>query len=275
MNKIDLQKTWENYQENKDELSKHKLIEHYYELVEKIAKNVNKKMNNKVSKEELSSHGVSGLYRAIEKFDKDRKTKFETYAHRRIHGSMIDGLRSEDWIPRSVRVRKDKLENVIHNLETKIQHKASCSEILQEAGITETEYHKNYNKFNPRALSSIDNYTEDYQENSENNLDFNKYLESKKTSAPDSKLIRKEFLSKLLGKDFSSLERKIIYYYYYEKLTMREISIRVEMSESRISQIHQDILKRLKIKIELNPKYFEKDIISIISKCNHKDSFLK
>ena len=93
-------------------------------------------------------------------------------------------------------------------------------------------------------------------------------LTDKKSTSPDSKLLRKEFLNKLISKNFSRLEQKIIYYYYYENLTMGEIGEKVGTSESRISQIHMDILIRLKDKIERNPIFFGKDIKKHIIKCN-------
>ena len=97
-------------------------------------------------------------------------------------------------------------------------------------------------------------------------------LVDKKSTTPVSKLIRKEFISKLISKNFSPLEQKIIYYYYYENLTMGEIGRKINTSESRISQIHMDIIKRLKNKIERNPEFFSDNIEGMIRNCNDNDS---
>ena len=93
--------------------------EHYYIYVRKIATNLSKKYNNKVSSEELASYGLTGLYRAIDYYDETRNVKFETYAYSRIRGSMIDGIRSDDWVPRSVRLRQDVIERARFKKEIK------------------------------------------------------------------------------------------------------------------------------------------------------------
>ena len=109
-NTINIDDIWKKYKSGKYPKLKNDIIEYYYDLVDRIAKKVAAKMNYRVSAEELGSHGVDGLYRAIEAYDLSRGIKFETYAYARIHGSMIDGLRTDDWVPRSVRIRHNILE---------------------------------------------------------------------------------------------------------------------------------------------------------------------
>jgi len=251
MTKTELNSLWKTFKKTNKQEKRNRLIEHYYSLVEKIARTVSKKINYKVSSEELTSHGVDGLFKAIEKFDLNRDIKFETYAYSRIKGSMIDGLRSNDWVPRSVRIRQSKIEEAISELEVETGEKADILSAVNKIGIEATEYIKNTKKFKASMCSSLDTSScldEDTKK------DFNKYLESN-VSSPDIKIIRREFLSKFLSKGLRPFERKIIYLYYYEKLTMREISIRLKTTESHISQMHKAILKKIKNRIARDKHY--------------------
>jgi len=262
MTKTELNSLWKTFKKTNKQEKRNKLIEYYYSLVKKIARTVSKKINYKVSSDELASHGVDGLFKAIEKFDLNRNIKFETYAYSRIKGSMIDGLRSNDWVPRSVRIRQSKIEKAIVSIETETGEKAKILSAVEKLGINTSEYIKNPKKFKASICSSIDTST---CLGDEENVkkDFNKYLESNVLS-PDIKIIRREFLSKFLGKGLRADERMIVYLYYYEKLTMREISLRLRTTESHISQRHKAILKKIKNKISKNQQYLKefKEIFS-------------
>ncbi len=270
---------WIKYQKEKNSSKKHKLenklVEIYYPLVNKIAYKIAVRIGWKLSPDELSSLGVDGLYIAIRKFDLNNGASFPTYSSRRIGGSMLDGIRKYDPIPRSVRINHNKIEKMRVLLESEQGRKVSDDEILEKLGIDNSEYNKNRKKFHPVTFTSIEgsdiagsNIQEDYRQDSNSNLIDNR------TTSPDSKVVRREFFNKLVGKNFTKIEQKIIYYYYYQNLTMDKISERLKLSESRISQIHKDILPRLQSKIKRNPKYFGEDICRIIESCNDKDSFM-
>jgi len=268
MNDIQLKKEWESFSEKPNEKSKNKLVEHYRILVEKIAASLAKKMNNKVSQEELASHGLDGLYNAIDNFDLKRKNKFETYACLRIRGSMIDGLRTEDWVPRSVRIRHNNLEKARSQLEMKKSEHISESEILKEAGIDEAEYHRNVKKFVPTAIASIDNYVAKSDGDFDDAIkDCNKYLQDNCETSPDATIEKQELIKKLLNNNFTKSEKQIVYYYYFKNMTMKEISKITLMSESRISQIHQKVLKRLKKQIQENVGDFEEVLPGVSKMC--------
>jgi len=267
----DLSQTWNIYLRDRDDNSKRKLVEHYFGFVNSIASRLSVKLNNHVSPPELASHGVDGLYKAIERFDITRGNKFETYAYIRIKGAMFDGLRKEDWVPRSVRVRQSNIEKERYKLENISGKKTSELEALKNLDINETDYNKNVGKFKAKSISSIESCSNPDIDNSDNKKDFNMYLEAHNCSSPDGKVLRKEFLNKLIGKKFTKLEKKIVYYYYYRNLTMKEISQELEISESRISQIHHNVLKRLKTRIKVNPSYFSDEILGIIKNCNSND----
>jgi RNA polymerase sigma factor for flagellar operon FliA len=269
MTKEELSEAWERFYRDRDAESKRKLAEHYYNFVVIIARKMAKKLNYKVEADELASHGVSGLYKAIDSFEQDRKIKFETYAYNRIRGSMLDGIRSEDWIPRGVRIRASKLDDLRCKLEGKKGDRVTENDVINASDYGQ-DMLTTVKKFKPVAISSIDAFAEaNFDETHE---DHNPCLISKNVSSPDAKILRKEFFSKLLGKSFTPLERKVIYLYYYEELTMGEISSRLNISESRISQVHQEALERMRTKISINPHYFEEEVVDELKGCNDSGS---
>lgn len=272
MDNNQLRRTWKSFLVKRGKRSRQKLIEHYFEYVQKISTNLSKKFNYKMSAEELASYGLVGLYRAIDHYDNKRKVKFETYSYSRIKGAMIDGVRTEDWVPRSVRIRQTIIERAQEKKQCVQGYKISETNVLKDVGISESDFHKKHNKYKASSVVSLEHTVFPDTNDDENKKDFNKYLVADNEDRPYGGLIRKEFLSKLMGKNFSAIERKVIYHHYYEGLTMKEIAHKFDISESRMSQIHRTILKRLKSQITKNPKYFSEDILSIISECNGKES---
>jgi RNA polymerase sigma factor FliA len=262
---------WDVYLKERDDKSKNKLVEYYFTFVNKIATTLSRKLNGHVSQPELASHGVAGLYKAIENFDVTMGNKFETYAYIRIKGAMLDGLRKEDWVPRSVRIRETTIQKEQDKLQNASSEKITKSDALKNLGIDEQDYNSHPEKFRARSIFSIESCSNPNIDDNDNKKDFNEYLESHKDASPDSKMVRMEFLNKLIGRRFTKLEKNIVYLYYYEKLTMKEIAKQLKISESRISQIHQSVLKRLKTRIEVNPNYFSDNILDIIEKCKNSN----
>lgn len=257
---------------NKKKKIEKQLVEIYYPLVRKIAYGLAKRINWKLTPDELSSFGVDGLYISINRFDIKREFKFETYASIRIRGSMLDGIRKEDIIPRSARINHKNIERTRDFLESEKCRKIFDYEVLKKLNIKDEEYNKNNKYFNPVSFHSIEgsnichsDIQEDYKQ------DSNSCLKDNKVSSSDSIIIRKEFFNKLVGKGFSKMEQRILYYYYYKNITMENIAEILGMSESRISQIHKELLPRLQDKILRNPKYFGEDIQKIIQNCNNRD----
>ncbi|MHA1469083.1 MAG: sigma-70 family RNA polymerase sigma factor [Candidatus Asgardarchaeia archaeon] len=267
---------WIRFKKEKNEKKKgnlkNELIEIYYPLVQKISYKFAKNLRWKVLPEELTSLGIDGLYSAIDRFCLDAGVDFPTYANRRIGGSMIDGIRKEDIIPRSVRINNNLLEKMKSEMENTKGGKVTDYEVVEKLGINQTEYLKNIKKYKPISFISLEGSDICGKEKQENfKQDSLGDIEDKKTKTPDSTLLRKEFLNKLMSKSFTRMEQKIIYYYYYENLTMEDIARKLNMSESRISQLHTAILPRLRDKIERNPVFFGKDISGYIERCNNND----
>lgn len=242
---LEIDAAWERFLEEQNEKDRNILIAHYFPYVQNISKKLSKKMKGKVQAEDLASHGVDGLIKALENFDVNREAKFETYAYTRIRGAMLDGLRTEDWVPRSVRQRQDRIEGARNRLKDTLGREASDEEVLDELGISGLDYFRNPNKFKASSTSSIDSCVNSDIEGDYNKLDFNKNLVANNDN-PDNKMVRNEFFHKIAEKNLDSIEKKIIIYYYYKGLTIKQISIKINISESRISQIHQKALKKLK-----------------------------
>jgi RNA polymerase sigma factor for flagellar operon FliA len=256
------------YKKEKDEKTKqelrNKIIELYLPLVEKIAYKLSEKIKWRILPDELTSFGIDGLIIAIEKFELNKGVNFATYSSIRIRGSMLDNIRKQDIIPRSVRINYNKFEEIKNKLESKKGKKVSDKEIIKDMKIKEKDYLKNIHKFHPVAFSSIEISNINNFNNDEFKQDCNINLIDKKTVSPEDNLIRKEFLNKLISKNFTKLEQNVIFLYYYQNLTMKQISKNLCISESRVSQIHKMVLPRLKDKIKRNPNYFKKDIYKFI-----------
>jgi len=245
-NSPEVDAAWKRFLTKQTQEDRNILIKHYFQYVENISIKLSRKMKGKVRAEELASHGVDGLIKALENFDENREAKFETYAYARIRGAMLDGLRTEDWVPRSVRQRQDKIAGARNRLKDTLGRFPSEEEVLEELGISSVDYFRNPGKFKASSTSSIDSCKSDNMDGDYNRLDFNKNLVSK-VEDPDNHMARNEFFQKLAQGNLDSIEKKIIMYYYYKNLTIKQISGKINISESRISQIHQKSLSKLKL----------------------------
>ena len=261
--------TWADYITTKDANLQNKLAEYYFPFVQKIAVKSAEKMNWVVQPDELASLGVDGLYNAIAAYDPSRGVRFESFASSRIKYSMIDGLRREDAVPRSVRIASDQFQKHKQRMQNHKGHRISDVEFVAMIGMDEHEFHKNHRKYSAMGNGSFDQHT-DEDASEEIKPDSNENLIDSTVSSPDAKLRRKEFFSKLMSGNFSATERKIVYLYYYEKMTMDRVAQRIGLSESRVSQIHKKLMKRLEDKIRRNPTYFGADVAEYIAGCNHK-----
>lgn len=231
---------WQTYEKKRDPSIREQLIMEYVPLVKVVAGRVNMYLGYAVEYEDLVSYGIFGLIDAIDKFNYMKGNKFETYASLRIRGSILDQIRKLDWIPRSVRQKQKQIETAIINIQANTGKQATDEEIASELGIDLDEYYDWQGQVT--SLSSLDEY-----------LDMgNDYhgAESKNgvSSEPEAAFEKQELKEKL-AQAFESLkdnERKVISLYYYEEMTIKEISSILELSESRISQIHTKALMRMK-----------------------------
>ncbi|OIJ13140.1 RNA polymerase subunit sigma [Anaerobacillus alkalilacustris] len=235
---------WKKWLEERDTEACDELIRIYMPLVDYHVQRISVGLPKNVNKEDLKSHALMGLYDALEKFDYTRELKFDTYASFRIRGSIIDGLRQEDWLPRSLRERTKKVEITIEKLEQKYGRYVTAKEVAETLEISEEEVLQVMNESFVANLLSIDEKTND----TEREETFKNTLIDKSTLTPEEQILRKnmhEELVTIIG-SLNENEQLVISLFYFEELTLTEIGHILGLSTSRISQIHSKALFRLK-----------------------------
>lgn len=240
-------KLLEEYAKVKSPELREKIILEYAPLVKVVAGRLSMYLGYNVEYEDLVSYGIFGLIDAIDKFDCFKEVKFETYASLRIRGAILDQIRKMDWIPRTIRQKQKKIDAVIKEIELSTGHSATDEEIAAGLGISEEEYIDWQSQMKVTGLVSLNEYMEQGSEVPQN---FNRHTTSRFESPEEN--IEKQELVKALGDALELLtekERKVITLYYYEDLTLKEISNVLEVSESRISQLHTRALQKMKKKM--------------------------
>ncbi|WP_250278442.1 FliA/WhiG family RNA polymerase sigma factor [[Clostridium] colinum] len=238
-------KLWEEYEKTKSQELKECIINKYANLVKIVAGRMNIYTNSQIEYEDLIGYGIFGLIDAIDKFDYKKGYKFETYASLRIRGEIIDNIRKIDWIPRSLRQKNKTIEEAIDKFEIeygRVPTEEELAKILDISIEQVKDYLKNYSLYN---LVSLDGYLEQNHEKPVDTLIENeKYLPEKVLQQKEDKKILIEAINSLTEK-----QRQVITLYYYEELTLKEISKVLGVSESRVSQIHSNCMRILKNKL--------------------------
>lgn len=240
-------KLLEEYATTKSPEAREKIILEFAPLVKLVAGRLSMYLGYNVEYEDLVSYGIFGLIDAIDKFDCMKEVKFETYASLRIRGAILDQIRKMDWIPRTIRQKQKKIEAVIKEIEQTTGHGASDEEIARGLGISDEEYLDWQSQMKITGVVSLNEYME---QGSDISQDYSRHTTSHFES-PEER-IEKEELSRVLGEALELLtekEQKVITLYYYEELTLKEISNVLEVSESRISQLHTRALQKMKAKM--------------------------
>lgn len=241
-------KLWDEYNRNKSPEIREKIILEYAPLVKLVAGRLSMYLGYNVEYEDLVSYGIFGLIDAIDKFDCLKEVKFETYASLRIRGAILDQIRKMDWIPRTIRQKQKKIDAVIKEVELSQGHSATDSDIAKGLGISEDEYLEWQSQMKIANVVSLNEYME--QGNGEIPIEGNRHT-TVRFEGPEEN-IEKEELKQVLENALSLLtekERKVILLYYYEDLTLKEISSVLEVSESRVSQLHTRALQKMKEKM--------------------------
>ncbi len=247
MDEAGKKKLLEEYARSRTPEAREKIILEYAPLVKVVAGRLSMYLGYNVEYEDLVSYGIFGLIDAIDKFDCLKEVKFETYASLRIRGAILDQIRKMDWIPRTIRQKQKKIENVIREIEQNTGHSASDEEIAEKLGISGDEYLEWQSQMKITGIVSLNEYME---QGSDVAQDYSRHTTSR-FEAPEEK-IEKEELTRVLGdalKLLTEKEQKVITLYYYEELTLKEISNILEVSESRISQLHTRALQKMKRKL--------------------------
>ncbi|HEX5444243.1 MAG TPA: FliA/WhiG family RNA polymerase sigma factor [Pirellulales bacterium] len=244
----DVAQLWDAFKadpENQD--LRNRLVELYLPLVKYNGERIWSRLPEGVELDDLVSAGVFGLMDAIDAFDLTRGVKFETYCVPRIRGAMLDELRTMDWVPRLVRSKASKLNEAIKSLETRLGRQPTEVELAAQLSISVPELEKMILDANAVGLISLNKKwyeTDSYKDVREIDI-----LEDKKGEDP-TRRIQKTDLMRLVTKGLNRNERLIIILYYYEELTMKEIGATLDLSESRVSQMHSSIVQRLQSQLE-------------------------
>ncbi|MBQ1608462.1 MAG: FliA/WhiG family RNA polymerase sigma factor [Lachnospiraceae bacterium] len=245
MSTVDKEKLWDDYRKNPTPQLREQIIVEYAPLVKVVAGKLAMYLGSNVEYDDLVGYGVFGLIDAIDKFDLGKEVKFETYASLRIKGAILDQIRKMDWIPRTVRQKQKKIDEASRSIEIRTGKMASDAEVASELGITEDEYLGWQSQLKVTNLVSLNEFME---QGNEPAMDAHRNAHFEQ---PEDVISREE-LKEVLGEALETLtekEKKVILLYYYEDLNLKEISRVLEVSESRVSQLHTKALVKMKKKM--------------------------
>ena len=227
MNEAARKRLWEDYTRQRTAEIREKIILEYAPLVKVVAGRLSMYLGYSVEYDDMVSYGVFGLIDAIDKFDTTKEVKFETYASLRIRGAILDQIRKMDWIPRTIRQRQKQMDTVMKEIEQRTGREATDEEVAAGLGISPDEF-----------------------------LEQGSDISSEKSPAGSYEMpeavVEKSELKEMLEEALELLtekEKKVVLLYYYEDLTLKEISRVLEVSESRISQLHTKALQKMKTKM--------------------------
>lgn len=237
---------WEKWIEERDPDIANELVSRYMHLVSYHVQRISAHLPQNVSKEDIKSLGLIGLYDAIEKFDLSRDLKFDTYASFRVRGAIIDGLRKEDWLPRSVRDKSKKIDSVAEELEQKLQRPPTSEEIASVLGITPEEVDQAVKDSLFANVLSMEEKPKDSKSEHKEGIGYS--IPDQSVNTPDSEIVKQEnYLELAEGiKHLNEKEQMVISLFYNEELTLTEIGQVLGLTTSRISQIHARSLFKLR-----------------------------
>ena len=246
MKDTDRQKLWDSYRKKPTPELREKIIVEYAPLVKIVAGKMNMYLGNNVEYDDLVGYGVFGLIDAIDKFDMSKDVKFETYASLRIKGAILDQIRKMDWIPRTIRQKQRKIEEATKAVEEKNGRVAKDEEVAAELGLSDKEYLDWQSQMKITNLVSLNEFME------AGNEPVSDAVATTAQFIQPEESVSKDELSKMLAESLELLtekEKSVIVFYYYEDLTLKEISKVMEVSESRVSQLHTKALLKMRKKM--------------------------
>lgn len=237
---------WDEFEKTGSPEIKEKIIIEYAPLVKVVAGRLSMYLGYNVEYDDLVGYGVFGLIDAIDKYDLCKEVKFETYASLRIRGAILDQIRKMDWIPRTIRQKQKKIDAAMQEIECNKGRAATDAEIAAALGITDDEYLDWQGQMKLTGVVSLNEFMEQGSE-----VPAEPGRHSRQFDSPET-VIEQEELKKMLAEALEMLaeqEKRVILFYYYEEMTLKEISAIMEVSESRISQIHTKALHRMRRKL--------------------------
>ena len=242
MNEAQKAKLWSDYARTKSSEIREQLILEYAPLVKLVAGHLSMYLGYNVEYEDLCSYGIFGLIDAIDKFDSMKDVKFETYASLRIRGSILDQIRKMDWIPRTIRQRQRQIDSIMKEIENTKGRPATDEEIAQGLGVSLDEYADMQSQMKVTGVVSLNEFMETGAEVPAEQSTQYRY------ETPEEVLDKTELKQKLAEAlaTLTEKEQTVVTLYYFEELTLKEIANVLEVSESRVSQLHSKALVKMK-----------------------------
>ena len=231
--------------ENREEV-----IKRYSPMIKYVANRIAMRLPPHIEVDDLISVGVLGLMDAISKYDSSRGAKFKTYAEFRVRGAILDELRAMDWVPRSIRQKASNVDKVVQALQAKLSRSPEDEEVAKEMGISLDQFHDTLNETKSIPIFSLEDLGIAKESGEQQSL--LDCLAGKADADPQTQ-IRLIELKEIIAKAIDALpekERLMVSLYYYEELTMKEIGAVLEITESRVSQIHSKAVYRLRTKLK-------------------------
>ncbi len=245
-----IESLWKEYRETKSKVAKDKLLVEYAHLVKYIGNRIAINLPATIVRDDVVSSGIIGLIKAVETFEPERGFKFETFAGHKIRGAILDELRALDWVPRSIRQKSKDLQKVYTRLENELGRLPYDDEVCTEMGITMGEFEKLLSDVAPTTILSLEEKMPDRGSDSKQ-ITLIDTIEDpgsenpfKQFSFTEVKTILKETIENLPEK-----EKLVVALYHYEELTLKEIGAVLDISESRVSQIHSKAILKLRSKL--------------------------
>ncbi len=247
MEEARLMQIWKVFKKTDDDNLRNILVETHFPLVKYIAERLLQTLPRSIELGDLISAGTFGLMDAIRGFDLKRGIKFKTYCSTRIRGAILDELRSQDWVPRLVRLKAHRLQKAIAKLEARCGNEVNDYDLAREMDISIQELSALKSEASPKAMFSLSDKIDDGEDRSD--MEKVEIIEDKKGCDPIQAMQQQDVLD-LITRNLTKKERLIIIMYYYEGLTMREIGDIMSLTESRVCQIHSNVMSRLKVQIQ-------------------------
>lgn len=244
----DEQLYWDKWISSRDEEAGNFLIKKYLPLVSYHVQRISVSLPKNVSREDLKSLGMIGLFDALEKFDPKRDLKFDTYASFRVRGAILDGLRKEDWLPRSTRDKAKKLDAAVGKLEQRYMRNVTAEEIAEELNIPVAEVYTTMNEYFFANVLSIDESAKEHDDPDKSILT----IKDERAVIPEDSVLKNEVIQEIseMISQLNEKEQLVISLFYQEELTLTEIGQIMNLSTSRISQIHSKCMFKLRKSLE-------------------------
>ena len=239
----DVDQLWVVYKKNPTTQLRNLLIERYISIVYSRAERLWAKLPEGIELDDLIQVGTCGLMDAISSFDPSRGIRFEAFCLTRIQGAMQDELRAMDWAPLGVRTKSSRLNETLKTLEQQYGRRPTDQEIADAMGISGEDLHQIYAETHNLNLTSLDRTFSD-QDGSKDLREMD-MVADRRSEDPTERLAKIDMI-RTFTKGLNKTERMVVIMYYYEELTMREIGAALEISESRVSQMHSAIVERMK-----------------------------